>query len=135
MDEEFFYPAELSDSELSPEEILENKVSEFLSDYFDDILDILFYIEKTWCDKPEFLEFAKNTSEKLLRFLIDSIFYEKHQEKISITKYKKLQDFIEEYWTEINSSYNVIYNFSNQFDNPVFPNDWILFCYKESFLP
>lgn len=134
MEEELQYLLESSDYELSPEEIIETKVCHFLSNYIDDILDIFFYISKTWYVKPEFLEYAKNTSEKLLSFLIDTIFYDRHQEKISATKYKKLKKFMDEYYDEINSSYNIIYNFSNQFKNPIRPNDWILFCYKESFI-
>lgn len=135
MEEDTYLYFENSDIELSYEEQREHKIYDFLSNYIEDILDIFFYFEKAWKDTPEFLEYSLSTSEKLLSFLIDSIFYQRHQEKISEAKYMKLQKFMEEYYEQINSSYTIIYNFSRQFENPINPNDWILFCYKESFIP
>lgn len=133
MDEEVFY-LDSSDIELNEEEIIENKVSDFLSNHIEHILDIFFYFEHSFSNTPEFLEHAKNTSEKLLNFLIQTIFYNRRQEKIASSTHRKLQKFMNEYYTQINSSYNIIYNFSKNFENPIMPNDWILFCYRESFI-
>ena len=134
MDEEF-NKANFYDVELSDQEILENKVSDFLSNHIEDILDIFFNFENAFYHTPEFLEHAKNTCEKLLNFLIQTIFYNSHHERISTNTYNKLLNFTNEYYQEINSSYNIIYNFSKKFDNPIMANDWILFCYNESFKP